>query len=187
VSLLAAIRAAAADGPPHGLAEGEWRGIASLAIYSPCRAYRYALAREWGDGPAWLFALLNPSKASEREGDPTIDRQVARARQAGAGALVVNAAALRETDRRAMLRHEDPVGPDNEAWIARLARLGATVVLGYGADAARFGGDRLLASALAGRACHALAINGDGSPRHPLYLRADAVLRSYGASICEAC
>lgn len=171
-------RAAAEGMPPHRLACGTWREIPSLAVYSPCGAYRYVLARVWDPArPVWLMAMLNPSRASESAGDATVDRQVSRARQHGAGALiVVNAAALRSTDRQAMLRHPDPVGPNNEAWIARMAPLADGVVLAYGPDAALFGGDRLLARALAGRACHALRLTRDGSPGHPLYLPLDAPL-----------
>ena len=38
------------------------------ALLSPCRRYRYALWRRWGDGPPAMFIGLNPSTAD----DPTI-------------------------------------------------------------------------------------------------------------------
>lgn len=168
-------------GPAHHLTTGAWREIPSLAIWSRCRAYRYALVRVWNPAaPVWLYAMLNPSKASESAGDPTVDRQVTRAQRHGAGAaIIVNAAALCETDRRTMLRHPDPIGAGNAIWIARFAPLAATIVLAHGPDARKFGGDRLLACALAGRECHALAVTKDGSPGHPLYVGMDVPLRRY--------
>jgi hypothetical protein len=44
-------------------------------IFSPCRAYRYALWREWigGDGYV-MFIGLNPSTADETNDDPMIRR-----------------------------------------------------------------------------------------------------------------
>ena len=169
---LARYAAATQAAPPHLLTTGLWRDLPSLAIHSLCRSYRYALARVWDPAaPVWLYAMLNPSKADVTRGDPTIDRQVTRARNHGAGAaLIVNAAALCETNRRTMLRHPDPIGPDNDLWITRLAPLASTIILAHGPDARRFGGDHLLARALAGRPLHALVLTRDGSPGHPLYV-----------------
>ncbi len=48
---------------------------ASSAIYSDCETYRYALTRVWDDTQKRvLFIMLNPSKATERQNDPTIER-----------------------------------------------------------------------------------------------------------------
>lgn len=46
----------------------------SGAIFSECRLYRYALWRIWDRSkPLVMFIGLNPSKASEKENDPTIN------------------------------------------------------------------------------------------------------------------
>ena len=66
---------------------------ASVAVYSDCERYRYALSRVWDEtGPRVLFIMLNPSKATERQNDPTIERivtswpaEVASERAAGIG------------------------------------------------------------------------------------------------------
>ena len=56
----------------------------SSAIYSDCETYRYALTRVWDDArPRVLFIMLNPSKATEQQNDPTIERCERRARRSG--------------------------------------------------------------------------------------------------------
>ena len=116
--------------------------------------------------------MLNPSKATESDGDNTVDRQVERARRNGAGAIIiVNAGAVRETQRKIALRHPDPVGVDNAFWIERFTSRASLIVLAHGPDAAtKFGGDRLLRRALGAHAGHALRVTKNGSPGHPLYL-----------------
>ena len=53
---------------------------ASTAIYSDCENYRYTLTRTWGDiGKHALFIMLNPSKATEIQNDPTVERCERRA------------------------------------------------------------------------------------------------------------
>jgi len=43
----------------------------SIAIYSDCERYRYALTRVWDDaGTKVHFVMLNPSTATEVQNDP---------------------------------------------------------------------------------------------------------------------
>lgn len=82
------------------------------AHLSPCRRYRYALWRRWGDGPHAMFIGLNPSTADETADDPTIRRCIAFARAWGYGALcMANLFAYRATQPADMLAQDDPVGP----------------------------------------------------------------------------
>lgn len=89
---------------------------ASYAVYSDCECYRYELTRIWDDSAARLaFVMLNPSKATELQNDPTVERCERRARALGFGAFrVTNIFAWRDTDPRAMRRAADPVGPAND-------------------------------------------------------------------------
>ena len=65
--------------------------MTSEAVYSDCETYRYALTREWGAGPRLLWVMLNPSTASERSNDPTVERCERRSRAMGFGGFrVVN-------------------------------------------------------------------------------------------------
>ena len=90
---------------------------ASVALYSDCQRYRYALTRIWdADGKRAVFIMLNPSTATEVQNDPTVARCERRARALGFGAFrVCNIFAWRDTDPRAMRAAAEPVGPDNDA------------------------------------------------------------------------
>ncbi len=76
----------------------------STAVYSDCERYRYALTRTWNpEGMRVLFIMLNPSKATEVQNDPTVERCDRRARALGFGAFrVTNICAWRETDPHKM-------------------------------------------------------------------------------------
>ena len=92
---------------------------ASVALYSDCERYRYALTRIWEPkGQRALFIMLNPSTATEVQNDPTVERCERRARALGFGAFrVCNIFAWRDTDPRAMRAAAEPVGPENDAAI----------------------------------------------------------------------
>lgn len=147
------------------------------ASFSDDRKYRYALQRIWDEGkPFLLFCMLNPSIADENDNDPTIERCQRRAQQLGFGGLVVvNIFALCSTDPKALYKAKDPVGPDNNETIMRLAKNAGKVVCGWG----RHGklnsrGDEVLFNLYrSGFSPNALKINKDGSPAHPLYIGYD--------------
>lgn len=166
------------------------RGTAgvSLAKISPCGTYRYRLTRVWDAArPRMVFIMLNPSTADAIENDPTIVRCMNRARREGCGSIdVVNLFALRSTDPKALPPHPDPVGPENDYHLLSvLTMIPRYVVAAWGAN--RFARPRaahvqaLLADPLAEirRGLSCLAANKDGSPKHPLYVRADARLAPY--------
>src|SRR6056297_2193666 len=88
----------------------------SEAVYSDCLRYRYALTRVWdAGGLRVLFIMLNPSKATEVQNDPTVERCERRARALGYGAFrVMNIFAWRETDPKRLRAAPEPTGPDND-------------------------------------------------------------------------
>ena len=150
------------------------------AIISPCGRYRYRLHREWGEGGECLFVMLNPSTADAEKDDPTIRRCIGFARQFGCGSLtVVNLYALRATHPRALFAAIDPVGPENEAHILRaLTQPPALVIAAWGAHGHRSVARQkfLLAAQRTENPVWCLGWTKDGAPRHPLYVRADALL-----------
>src|SRR3954471_10304152 len=83
--------------------------------------YRYTLSRLWDTDPVspeMVWVMLNPSTADAAVDDPTIRRCIGFARLWGyAGIRVVNLFALRAADPKALLAHQDPVGPDNDHWL----------------------------------------------------------------------
>lgn len=153
----------------------EWE-VQKSADISECGTYRYRLERWWAEAPAMSLGMLNPSKADAICEDPTIRRCIGFAQDWGYGGLIVwNLFALRSSDPRALRRHPDPVGPENDRHIVQAVldpRSGLTLVA-WGTK----GGDRarevldMLASF--GKRPHCLGLTKGGHPRHPLYVKAD--------------
>ena len=149
--------------------------VASVATYSGCGRYRYALTRVWdADGRRLGFVMLNPSTATEIANDPTVERCERRARALGFGAVrVANVFALRETDPARMRADPDPEGgPANDAAIRAAADWADMLVCAWGVHGAHRGRGGAVEAMLrgTGRALHALGLTRDGHPRHPLYV-----------------
>lgn len=146
----------------------------SGAIFSDCRRWRWLLWRRWDEKlPAANFLMLNPSTADEVKLDPSCTRARRYAEQWGYGALIVtNVFGWRATDPDDMKAQADPVGKDNDAAILRAAREAAIVVCAWGNHGAHLERSRSVVKMLTkkGVALHALRVNGNGEPAHPLYL-----------------
>lgn len=152
-------------------------------IFSPCRKYRYTL---WRDG--WdLFGLnsskyamfigLNPSTADETLDDPTIRRCINFSKRWGYGAYVMtNLFAWRDTKPENMKRSAEPVGEENDRWISELAKDAGIIVCAWGKDGKFKSRDLAVMRLLEpfSSKTHALHINSDGTPKHPLYIPAIA-------------
>ncbi|MEL6329862.1 MAG: DUF1643 domain-containing protein [Planctomycetota bacterium] len=161
------------------------RGTAS---FSRCRRFRTTLTRVWDDAlPTLGWVILNPSTADARSDDPTIRRCVRFGVDNAFGSIVVeNLFTLRATDPRELARDAAPVGPRADCALRRLAGRTDTIVLAWGAvptstprafrDLRRERIERTL-EVLAPADLRVLGRTKDGSPRHPLYARADARLR----------
>ncbi len=147
---------------------------ASTAEYSDCETYRYALTRVWEPkGKRVTFIMLNPSKATEVQNDPTIERCERRARALGFGGFcAVNIFALRETDPQKMRRHPAPEGPENNQAITRACQWADVIVAGWGAHGAHLERGAAMQEVLRAtkREVHCLGLTKAGHPRHPLYI-----------------
>lgn len=147
---------------------------ASTALYSGCERYRYALRRCWQDtAPRVSFVMLNPSKATEMQNDPTVERCERRARALGFGAFeVTNIFAWRETDPHLMRQAPDPIGPENDSVLQATALWADTVIAAWGTHGAHLDRgpavERLLRAT--GRDLLVLGLTQQGHPRHPLYV-----------------
>jgi len=142
--------------------------------------YRYELRRWWGPGPLVVFIGLNPSTAADTKDDPTLRRCCGFARRWGFdGVIMVNLYALRATDPALLREHFDPMGKHNDAHLRIAAAAAKCLVACWGAhggpDGARLlePGSTPVVDVLVDRDLQCLGKNKDGSPRHPLYLRAD--------------
>lgn len=147
---------------------------ASVATYSDCERYRYALTRIWDQGGSRaLFVMLNPSTATEYQNDPTVERCERRARALGHGGFrVCNIFAWRETDPRLMRRAEDPVGPGNDAAIAEGCGWADFILCAWGSHGAHLDRGPAVETLMrgTGRALHHLGLTKGGHPKHPLYI-----------------
>jgi hypothetical protein len=161
-------------------------GISS-ATFSTDRVYRYALTRTWWpDRADMTFIMLNPSTADAYQSDATVVRCANRARAAGYNLLVLNLFALRATNPATLRGHRQPVGPDNDAFLAGLLDWSSTespgpVVAAWGIHGQLHGRDIAVVGMLdaLGVRLECLGVTRNGAPRHPLYLRANTPLRPF--------
>jgi hypothetical protein len=144
------------------------------AVFSPDRRYRYALWRIWDERkPICMFIGLNPSTANEDTDDPTTIRCMGFAGSWGFGGHCMgNMFGLVSSDPHA-LRGGDPIGPENDAWLAYLAAHSAIVVACWGQiwkdeDGRREAVIKLVLKTAGSIDC--LGITKTGQPKHPLFL-----------------
>lgn len=153
--------------------------ISDASFGGPANCYRYRLIRIWNPGtPARvpLFVMMNPSTATMEFDDPTVAKISRMARAWGCTGLAVgNVFAYRATDQKRLAEVDDPIGPDNDAYLLDMARGAERIIMAYGTPASpalRGRGPavaRMLAAA--GLPLHVLQLSPKGGvPMHPLYL-----------------
>ena len=144
------------------------------AFISKCGNYRYALHRIWDfNKKPLVFIMLNPSKADAYEDDNTILKIVKIAKYNGYGGIrVYNLFALRATNPKKLETHTDPFGRNAE-WLSDIP-LGVNIVFAWGANK----NAQHIASEVIEHYpdTYCLAINKNGSPKHPLFCRDDTKL-----------
>jgi hypothetical protein len=149
-------------------------GAPSTATYSDCERYRYALTRTWDEqAKRVLFVMLNPSKATEVQNDPTVERCERRARALGFGAFqVTNIFAWRDTDPFKMRKATDPIGPENDAAILAGVAWADQVIAAWGTHGAHLDRGPQMAAILhaTGKPISTLGLSKHGHPKHPLYI-----------------
>lgn len=156
------------------------------AVFDVDRVYRYQLERKWFEGRGKVgFVMFNPSTADEHFDDPTINRCRGFARQWGyQGMKVGNLFALRSTDWTTVLRHRDPVGPDNDLNLRLIMEEVDLLVFAWGAMGAakpvlrRADAVVELAENLR-KQPFCLGKTQDGCPCHPLYLSNSKQLEAF--------
>lgn len=156
------------------------------AILSPCGKYRYTLSRKLADtGPSKLalFFMLNPSTADAVHDDPTIRRCQSFAVREGCTQLtVVNLFALRSPNPEDLETSDNPVGPENDQHIAEQISLAQAqdgiIIAAWGSH--KFARSRAEAVNAQFGPFQCLGTTKDGSPRHPLYIKADVPLMEFG-------
>lgn len=157
--------------------------MTNACTFSPCRRYRYTLEHVMDPllPPRRVMWIgLNPSTADEQQLDPTLRRIRGFSQAWGFTAFVMtNVFAYRATRPEDMKAQKDPVGVDNDLWLERMAGDCEVVVAAWGKHGAHAGRAEDVVKKLSslprpGLLC--LGTNGDGSPKHPLYVAGATVL-----------
>lgn len=156
-------------------------GMKTGAIFSQDQRYRFALWRKWDlELPQLVVIGLNPSTATEHEDDPTVTRCTNLARREKCGALIMlNLFAFRATEPKVMLAEPDPIGLHNGTILRHYLHDPSTkiVVAAWGAHGTHLDRDWHVEKMRSDMVC--FGVNQNGTPKHPLYQRADAPLIPY--------
>jgi hypothetical protein len=152
------------------------RYLEASADISDDGLYRYWLSRWLSMGERTLLVVgLNPSTADATRDDPTIRRCVGFARDWGFDWLLMgNLNAWRSTDPKRL--PADPlaaVGPGNQDALRWMAYRAELIIAAWGKNRLNDYARTLGRSVLALPQTRCLGCNGDGSPRHPLFLPKD--------------
>lgn len=151
------------------------------AVISACDQYRYLLSRRLSFSDRVVtFIGLNPSTADATQDDPTIRRCIGFAKRRDAGMLLmVNLFALRSTDPAALRIHAAPIGPENDFWIERAMSMADIGIAAWGNGGVLLDRSNTVSARYKGR-LEAFAITNANMPKHPLYVRSDALTISFG-------
>ncbi len=149
------------------------------AAFSKNRLHRYCLIRIWDNTkPKVAFVGLNPSTANETEDDPTIRKVIGFAKEWGYGGFYMLNLFSRITPYSNELPHIQLLDKSSDYFLKTFADNSEKIVYCWG----KF----TIAEARAKEVMNllgpgwALAINQDGSPRHPLYVPKNTKLIPYG-------
>jgi hypothetical protein len=147
------------------------------AEISPCGTYRYILWRQFRQTILRVnflnWIMLNPSTADTTADDATIRKIAGYTYRWGyVGLNVLNLFALRATNPRELMRHPDPVGPENERFIKSYCGGGQDIVLAWGAHGCHLDRARTVVDLLrrGDARLYVLGMTQKAQPKHPLYL-----------------
>lgn len=163
---------------------------------SDCGRYRWWLRRSWslwdaqgmhikGRGVC-CFVMLNPSTADGQQDDPTIRRCIGFARSWGFGTLSVrNLFPWRATDPKELLTAANPTGGNHGDHELIAACTADMTVVAWGAGVP-FGRDKdvleMFREHFPAKSLYCLGTTKNGSPRHPLYVKAGTEPQLFGAN-----
>jgi hypothetical protein len=136
--------------------------------------YRYSLLRIWNSvKPHVVFIMLNPSTADASRDDATIKKCCRLADKWGYGGIVVvNLFGFRSSNPKALLTAGDPVGPENDRYIRDAVASSALIIAAWGNHGKIKNRDEQVTKLISDKYnLYCLAVNQNGSPKHPLYVK----------------
>ncbi len=144
------------------------------AVFSLDRKYRYALWRIWDEKkPLIMFIGLNPSTANEDSDDPTIRRVKKFASDWGYGGVyMTNLFAFVTAYPEELKKCKDPLG-SNDEWLEKISKKCKKIIFAWGNFKEAEQRGKQVSEKFPNALC--LARNKNGSPKHPLYIKADTI------------
>lgn len=142
------------------------------AFFSDDKKHRYVLQRIWDKAlPKVMFIGLNPSTANETDDDPTIRRVMRFAKDWGYGGVYMLNLYSFVTAYPSKLEVSQHARITNDTFLRGYGKKSKEVVFAWGGF--KEAKCNSLKMELMFPDATALQINADGSPKHPLYVKAD--------------
>lgn len=152
------------------------------AHFSDCKNYRFVLWRIWNVAqPKLMIVGLNPSTANERTNDPTISKVVRIARRWGYGGIfMTNLFPFVSPNPDDLKGRTTDRIDENDEWLRYTRTLCQDVMFAWG-NFPVHGRDEVVKKMFPVAIC--VAINKNGSPKHPLYVPDDTAQVNYQNNI----
>jgi len=156
------------------------------AVFSSCKRYRYLLAIVWDDRlPTATIIMTNPSTATDTEDDNTSSTCINQCRHLGYGSItLVNVCAYISTDPKVLFAVEDPVGPENYAYLHDAISSADTIICAWGNIHKKLYSPVM--AMLQGYSTMCFDVTKRGLPHHPLHRRRCDELSPYSYAIMVA-
>ena len=170
----------------------------SFCLFSKCRSYRWILKRELLIGKKTvIFIGLNPSKANSVENDSTLIRIINFcSRWNYKNIYVINLFGLISKSPYQLSKNKDPVGENNDLIILKTLEfwrknINCDLWLGWGDKGKLYKRDCLVLKIIkdlsklesrknnCSRRVFTLGFSKKGSPRHPLYMPNESLLKPF--------
>lgn len=165
----------------------------SSAVISDCGTWRWRLDRTVATaGLVFAYFGVNGSTATGEEDDATVRKWNGfTIRNGGARYITGNAFGFRATDVRELARCADPVGPENDFYLAQIISEADVLVPCWGNQSKvperlrpRFSAVRRMIFA-AGKPVKVFGLTQSGDPKHPLMLGYDTPLLDWQPEITK--
>lgn len=163
--------------------------LGSSAVFSPCGTWRYLLERDVAEiGVVFAFFGVNGSTAGIKNEDQTSMKwRGFTLRNAGRRYVAANPFAYCTTDVHELAGVEDPIGPENDAYISAAIAVADVLVPCWGSRGKlprrlHYRLDWLKAQIFAaGKPVRIFGLTASGDPKHPLMLGYDTKLQDWTA------
>ena len=146
------------------------------AEFSADKKYRYALWRIWDTSkPMLMFIGLNPSTANSQYEDPTIRRVKRFAHDWNYGGVyMMNLFSQVTSNPKELVYGNDDIIANN-MWLDFHSRYCEKIIFAWGNFPQAQERGKIISNVFPKNKCYVLGLNKNGSPKHPLYIKASTV------------